>query len=176
MATFSLRSANYRIDFTKMTLIMTADFARNAYIEDTEEYKILTRLKKDFPDLKIERKTHRTPSKYKTKSGEEYNHNQFKDLTYNRMEKFLSRIPNGATYQKEYECVKDFATDLNGNGYPMVRKWFVEQFPNFRKNPMFYLNNSPELISGIAFLNKETSAPEADEVEAPESEELAEVA
>ena len=39
--------------------------------------------------------------------------------------------------------MKDFATDLNGNGYPMVRKWFVEQFPNFRKNPMFYLNNSP---------------------------------
>ena len=51
MATFSLRSANYRIDFTKMTLIMTADFARNAYIENTEEYKILTRLKKNFPDL-----------------------------------------------------------------------------------------------------------------------------
>ena len=35
---------------------------------------------------------------------------------------------------------------------------------------MFYLNNSPELISGIAFLNKETSASEADEVEAPEAE------
>ena len=51
MATFSLRPANYRIDFTKMTLIMTADFARNAYIEDTEEYKTLTRLKKDFPDM-----------------------------------------------------------------------------------------------------------------------------
>ena len=173
MATFSLRSANYRIEFTKMTLTMTADFALKAYDPSTEEYEILTRLKKDFPDLKIERKTHRTPSKYKTKSGEEYNHNQFKDLSYNRMEKFLSRIPNGATYQKEYECVKDFATDLNGNGYPLVRKWFVEQFPNFRKNPMFYLNNSPELISGIAFLNKETSAPEADEVEAPDVEETA---
>ena len=79
--------------------------------------------------------------------------------------------PNGAIYQKEYECVKDFATDLNGNGYPLVRKWFVDQFPNFRKNPMFYLNNSPELISGIAFLNKETSAPEADD-----TDELEEVA
>ena len=98
--TISLRSTNYRIDFTKMTLIMTADFALNAYIEDTEEYKILTRLKKDFPDLKIERKTHRTPSKYTTKSGEEYTHNQYKDLTYKRMEKFLSRIPNGATYRR----------------------------------------------------------------------------
>ena len=81
------------------------------------------------------------------------------------MEKFLSRIPNGAAYQKEYDCVKDFATDLNSNGYPIVRKWFVAQFPNFRKDPMFYLNNSPELISGLAFLNAATSAPEAEEAE-----------
>ena len=117
--------------------------------------------------MKIERKTHRTPAKYKTKSGEEYTHNQFKDLTYKRMEKFLSRIPNGKVFQEEYECVKDFATDLNGNGYTMVRKWFVAQFPNFRKDPLFYLNkaNSPELIGGLDFLNKETSAPEAEEVE-----------
>ena len=165
MAKISKREMNYRIDFTKMTLIMTADFADQAYIEDTEEYKILTRLKKDFPDLKIERKTHRTPAKNKTKSGEENTHNQFKDLTYKRMEKFLSRIPNGAAYQKEYDCVKDFATDLNSNGYPIVRKWFVAQFPNIRKDPMFYLNNSPELISGLAFLNAATSAPEAEEAE-----------
>ena len=165
MAKISKREMNYRIDFTKMTLIMTADFADQAYIEDTEEYKILTRLKKDFPGLKVARKTHRTPAKYKTKGGEEYTHNQFKDLTYNRMERLLSRIPNGAAYQKEYDCVKDFATDLNSNGYPIVRKWFVAQFPNFRKDPMFYLNNSPELISGLAFLNAATSAPEAEEAE-----------
>ena len=45
MAKISKREMNYRIDFTKMTLIMTADFADQAYIEDTDEYKILTRLK-----------------------------------------------------------------------------------------------------------------------------------
>ena len=159
MAKISKREMNYRIDFTKMTLIMTADFADRAYDPTTEEYEILTRLKKDFPDLKIERKTHRTPSKYKTKSGEEYTHNQFKDLTYKRMEKFLSRIPNGEAFQKEYECVKDFATDLNGNGYTMVRKWFVAQFPEFRKNPLFYLSHSPELVSGANFLEEETAPP-----------------
>lgn len=146
MATINKREMNYRIDYTRMTLIMTADFADNAYLHDTEEYEILTRLKKDFPDLKIERKTHRTPSKYTNKQGEEFTHNQFKDLTYKRMEKFLSRIPNGESFQKEYDCVKDFATDLNGNGYPIVRKWFVEQFPNFRKNPLFYVYNTPTLV------------------------------
>jgi len=171
MAKINKREMNYRIDFTKMTLIMSADFADRAYNSTTEEYKILTRLKKDFPDLKIERKTHRTPAKYRTKQGEEYTHNQFKNLTYKRMERFLSRIPNGANYQKEYACVKDFATDLNGNGYALVRKWFVAQFPHFRKDPLFYLNNSPELISGVAFLEKETAA-----LEAEKAEELAETA
>ena len=152
MAKISKREMNYRIDFTSMTLIMTADFADQAYNPTTEEYQILTRLKKDFPGLNIVRKTHRTPAKYTTKQGEEYTHNQFKDLTYKRMEKFLSRIPNGAAYQKEYDCVKDFATDLNGNGYPIVRKWFVEQFPHFRKDPMFYLNNSPLVLHGQKFI------------------------
>ena len=152
MAKICKREMNYRIDFTTMTLIMTADFADQAYIPTTDEYEILTRLKKDFPDLKVERKTHRTPAKYTTKQGEEYTHNQFKDLTYKRMEKFLSRIPNGAVYQKEYEWVKAFATDLNGNGYPIVRKWFVEQFPHFRKDPLFYLNNSPLVLHGQKFI------------------------
>lgn len=152
MAKICKREMNYRIDFTSMTLIMTADFADQAYIPTTDEYEILTRLKKDFPGLKVERKTHRTPAKYKTKSGEEYTHNQFKNLNYKRMEKFLSRIPNGAVYQKEYEWVKAFATDLNGNGYPIVRKWFVEQFPHFRKDPLFYLNNSPLVLHGQKFI------------------------
>ena len=152
MAKICKREMNYRIDFTTMTLIMTADFADQAYIPTTDEYEILTRLKKDFPDLKVERKTHRTPAKYTTKQGEEYTHNQFKDLTYKRMEKFLSRIPNGTAYQKEYEWVKAFATDLNGNGYHIVRKWFVEQFPHFRKDPLFYLNNSPLVLHGQKFI------------------------
>ena len=54
--TTSLRSANYRIDFTNMTLIMTAEFAEKAYDPATEEYKTLKRLKKDFPDLKVSSK------------------------------------------------------------------------------------------------------------------------
>ena len=128
MATIHKKEMNYRIDFSRMTLIMTAEFAANAYGPTTAEYKVLTRLKKDFPDLKIERKTHRTPTKYRTKSGEEYERNQFKDLTYKRMEKFLSYIPNGAKYQKEYDFVKDFATSMNGNGYTLVRTWFTNQF------------------------------------------------
>ena len=144
--TTSLRSANYRIDFTKMTLIMTTEFAEKAYNPATEEYETLKRLKKDFPDLKISKRTHRTPAKYVNKQGEEFKHNQFKDLTYNRMEKFMSSIPNHEIYEAEYKFIKDFATNTKGNGYPLVRKWFLIQFPLFHSNPMFYLYNSPALV------------------------------
>ena len=91
MAKISKSGLNYRVDFTTMTLIMTADFADRTYDSTSEEYELLTRLKKDFPGLKVARKTHRTPAKYNTKGGEEYTHNQFKDLTYKRMEKFCVR-------------------------------------------------------------------------------------
>lgn len=155
----------FSFDVVSQTLTITAKFAAMMNNPESEEYKLVAKFRNDFPNLRIAKRTHKSATHYTTKSGEKFNCNQFKNLTYDRMEKFLSRIPNGATYQKEYECVKGFATDLNGNGYPIVRKWFVEQFPEFRKNPLFYLNNSPKLISGIAFLNKETSAPEADEVE-----------
>ena len=54
--------------------------------------------------------------------------------------------------------MKDFASAIQTNGYTLVRKWFVAQFPEFRKNPLFYLYNSPELVSGAAFLEEETAA------------------
>ena len=157
---------NYRINFTTMTLTMTADFAERAYDPATDEYEILTRLQKDFPDLKIERKTHRTPKKYITQQGEVYTHNQFKGLTYERMEKFFSRIPNGQAYQEEYEFVKDFAKVVKDNAYVLVRKWFVEQFPKFHKNPMFYFEYAPNVITGVDFMNREsTASKEQEEVE-----------
>ena len=158
MATINKRDMNYRIDFPRMPLIMTAEFADNAYLPDTEEYEILTRLKKDFPDLKIERKTHRTPSKYTNKQGEEFTRNQFKDLTYKRMEMFISKIPNSKMYAEQYQEVKDFATAINGNGYSMVRKWFVAQFPNFRKDPMIYLNNKPVLVLAKTIMDEAIQA------------------
>ena len=53
MAKINKRKMNYRIDFTTMTLTMTAEFADNAYNPATEEYAILTRLQKDFPQLRV---------------------------------------------------------------------------------------------------------------------------
>lgn len=52
MATIHKKEMNYRIDFFRMTLIMTAEFAANAYDPTTAEYKVLNPLKEGFSRLK----------------------------------------------------------------------------------------------------------------------------
>ena len=142
---------------TTRTLTITAKFAEMMNDPTSEEYQLVVQFQTDFPGLRISKRTHRTPTRYNTKSGETYNRNQFKDLTYDRMEKFMSVLPQREGYLTEYNTVKAFACAAKGNGYPLVRKWFVEQFPEFRKNPLFYLNNSPLVLHGSTFIQKEAT-------------------
>lgn len=146
-------------DVISQTLTITAKFAKMMNDPQSDEYKLVQQFRKDFPNLTIAKKTHKSATSYTTKSGEKFNCNQFKNLTYDRMEKFISALPKNEGYLREYLFVKNFASAIQHNGYALVRKWFVAQFPEFRKNPLFYLYNTPELVSGFAFLEEETAAP-----------------
>ena len=139
---------NYRIDFTKMTLTMTAEFAERAYDPTTEEYEILTRLQHDFPRLRVVRKTHRSP---KTA-------NPAKGLTYERMEKYILLHENADELLDLFQKVQSA-----GRGYPYVKAWFIKQFPNYK--------NVPEFVNGKLRVVEPVEAPTAEE-----AEELAEVA
>ena len=151
--------AKFVFDVVSQTLTITAKFAKMMNDTTSDEYKLVQRFRKDFPNLTIAKKTHKSATSYTTKSGEKFNCNQFKNLTYDRMEKFISALPKNEGYLREYLFVKNFASAIQHNGYALVRKWFVAQFPEFRKNPLFYLYNTPELVSGFAFLEEETAAP-----------------
>ena len=142
----------FTFDAVSRTLTITAKFAYMMNDPESDESQLVAKFQTNFPDLRIAKRTHKTPTRYNTKSGETYTHNQFKDLTYDRMEKFISVLPQSKTYLAEYEVVKAFACAAKHNGYPVVRKWFVEQFPHFRKNPLFYLNNSPLVLHGNKFI------------------------
>jgi hypothetical protein len=149
----------FSLDVVSMTLTITAKFGKMMNDPQSDEYKLVQQFRKDFPNLTIAKKTHKSATHYTTKSGEKFNCNQFKNLTYDRMEKFISALPKNEGYLREYLFVKNFASAIQHNGYALVRKWFVAQFPEFRKNPLFYLYNTPELVSGFAFLEEETAAP-----------------
>ena len=147
-------------DVVSQTLTITAKFAKMMNDTTSDEYKLVQRFRKDFPNLTIAKKTHKSATSYTTKSGEKFNCNQFKNLTYDRMEKFIAALPKNEGYLREYLFVKYYASAIQHNGYTLVRRWFVAQFPEFRKNPLFYLSHSPELVSGATFLEEETSAPD----------------
>ena len=146
----------FKFDVVSQTLTITAKFNEQMANPMSEEYKLVMQFRADFPNLTIVRKTHKTPSHYTTKSGEKFNCNQFKNLTYDRMEKFISALPQNVEYMSEYTVVKNFATSVKGNGYPLVREWFMTQFPEFRKNPLFYLNNTPQIVKASTFMAENT--------------------
>lgn len=142
MAKISKRELNYRVDFTKMTLTMTAEFADNAYNPATDEYEILTRLQRDFPRLRVVRKTHRSP---KTA-------NPAKGLTYERMEKYIRLHENADELLDLFQKVQSA-----GRGYPYVKAWFVKQFPHY--------NEVPEFKNGKLRVVEPVEAPNAEEAE-----------
>ena len=136
----------YNFDFTTKTLTITKAFDEKASTPDTEEYILLTRFQRDFPDLTIVRKSHKSPKKYQAKSGEVYNCNQYKNLTYANMERFISVLPNSDDLMQVYYYLRYGIGKVQTNTYKIVREWFIQQFPLYRKDPLFYLNNEVKII------------------------------
>ena len=152
----------YKFDVVSQTLTVTANFADKMNDPSSDEYKLVVQFQSDFPNLTIAKRTHKSPSKCTSKAtGEKFNCNQFKNLTCDRMEKFIAALPNNEAYKREFDFVRYTASSIQTNGYKQVREWFVAQFPEFRKNPLFYLNNAPEVVDGAKFLNDEAAVPEA---------------
>lgn len=137
----------YKLDFVSNVITITADFAKAMNNPDSEEYKTIAKIRRDFPEMEIVRKTHKTPTKYRTKDGKTFNCNQFKNLTYENMETFMMGLPNGEAYMNEYLFLRNHASDIQTNGYTLIRRWFVKQFPDYQKNPLTYIHTQPEVVS-----------------------------
>ncbi len=150
----------FKVDFTSKTLTITKAFAEKAENPNSKEYKTLRRIIKDFPDFEVVRKTHKTPSKYRTKDGEEYNCNPNRHLTYKKMEIFIDSLKDGESKKEvknAYKFLRYKAGGVQTSTYKTVRDWFVEQFPYYRKDPLFYIKNQLEVIDYKPFLEqKET--------------------
>lgn len=159
----------YKYDVVSQTLTVTAKFAEMMNDPTSEEYKLVVQFQRDFPNLRVVKRTHKSPKRCTSKStGEKFKCNQFKNLTCDRMERFIEALPNHDAYLREFKFVRYTASRIQTNGYKLVREWFIAQFPEFRKNPLFYLYNAPELVSGGKFLADKAAAFENAETEAPE--------
>jgi len=159
---------NYVFSVVSQTLTMSAAFEK-AMIEsrESEEYKFYMRLREDFPNLRVVRKTHATPTHYNNSDGTRTTRNKHNDLTYERMERFLNALPDGAEYLTAYWELREKANDMCASPYAAVSAWFMKQFPQFRSNPLFYLDNKPKVIpySTVLEMAKAKKSPSVVKIE-----------
>ena len=142
----------YTFNPVAKTLVITAAFAKAIQDINSAEYALYTQLMADIPNLEVIRKTHKTPTKYQTKTGEKFNCNQFKNLTFDNMKAFIAGLPNSEEIMKSYGFLRDCGVLPQTSRYTVVRKWFIAQFPEFRKNPLFYLYNEVKVVDITPFV------------------------
>lgn len=152
----------FKFDAASKTLTITAGYAKKLNDMDSDEFKHYNAMMQAIPGLVVVNRSHRSPSKCtSTATGEKFNCNQFKNLKYENMEHFMYALPNSSEYLAEYKFLRDYASQMQTNAYKLVRMWFVAQFPHFRKNPLFYVYNTPDLVKASTVI----AEAEADETE-----------
>ena len=157
----------YVIDFAEQTLTLTAAFVDAANNPTSEEYALLCQFQRDFPNLRIVRKKHKTPTHYNNSDGTTTARNKHDGLTYEAMERFVKALPNGEVYVDAYNNVREKAEDMCASPYAAVSAWFMKQFPQFRSNPLFYLDNKPNIIpiSAVQEMAKAKKSPSVNAAE-----------
>lgn len=152
---------SYKFDIVSQTLTMTAAFAEAANDPTSAEYKLVRKFQRDFPNLRIDRKTHTTPTRYRNNDGSITARNKHNGLTYERMERFiLAMSPKDDTdYLEAFYDVRDKAEKMCASPYSTVSKWFMRQFPKFRTNPLFYIDHQPDIIDFSEVLEQAKKKP-----------------
>ena len=146
----------YVIDYTNSTITVNSSFYEKMQDPTSEEYKLIKAIRADYPEMRIVNRTHKTPTKYVSKStGEKFNCNQFKNLTYKNMEAFIDSLPDNKELMSAFKFLKYCGSLPQTSRYTAVRKWFVAQFPEFRKNPLFYLYNEVKVVDITPFIEEE---------------------
>lgn len=139
----------YSVNHVTRSIILTRNFAKEACIADTDEYKLLIKLRTDNPGYDI---IQRTITK---KEGKR------KPPSYKQMIKYITCVENSDFYMARFEAVREEAASKNGS-YARILKWFRQTFPNFYAMPEY--NSDNEIIVTPADYPAEEITPDTDSV------------
>lgn len=139
-------------DPVSKTLTITEGFQKKMQDVESKEFQYYSKMMASIPGLKVVHRTHKTPRSYTTKDGQVFACNPGKNLKYQNMENFIAGLPNAEQYMREYNFLRECAADLQTSRHNLVKKWFLAQFPNFRTNPLVYLNQVPTPINAKEFV------------------------
>ena len=111
---------NYKIDFAANTITISKPFAEKASKMGTAEFAMMMELRKLGMNFRVQQpKKHKKP---------EY------QLTYKKMEKYISCLKEAEGYLTMFRQVKETAKGTN-NPYLYVQNWFKATFPNYDAIP-----------------------------------------
>ena len=139
----------YSVNHMTRSIILTRNFAKAASIPDTDQYRLLIRLRTDNPGYEI---VQRTITK---KEGKR------KPPSYKQMKKYISCVENSDYYMARFEAMREEAASKNGS-YARVLKWFRQTFPNFYVMPEY--NSDNEIIVTPADYPAEETVSDTDSV------------
>jgi len=116
-----MTAISYSLDHTNGRIIATKDFLKHASVMNTEEYRTLVALRKDFPDYEIIRKT------INQNDGQK----RYKGLTENLMREYITAV-HGMDSQ-DYALFNSYAKTAKAYGYSfgVVKKWFLDHYDGF---------------------------------------------
>lgn len=121
-----MATKGYKINFANNTLVMNYKFYAASQEYGTKENTLVKVILADFPTLSVVVKAGRD---VKTT-------NKNKRLTYENMEKHISAYENSAELLDVFETVKALSKTA-ASPYKYVTDWFVVQFPDYKKAPVF---------------------------------------
>ena len=104
----------YNYDAINNTVKISNTFAKKASQVGSEEYEIMLKLRKDYPNLKVIKEE-------KTGNAQ---------LTYKKMEDFINMHRNKDGLLKAFKSAKTLSK-FHSMPYTFVMKWFNETFPYF---------------------------------------------
>jgi hypothetical protein len=70
------------------------------------------------------------------------------------MEAFIELLPNAEELLSVFNTLRTCANLVSTSPYTLVRTWFVEQFPLYRQDPMFYLTADVVVLSPEKYLKE----------------------
>lgn len=112
----------YKILFDENTVIMNYKFADAASKYGTKEYKLMKKIRKDFPGM----------AEVIVSGREQKSPKPNTRLTYEHMEKYISVYENADELKEAFKSVKALSS-VAASPYKYVSDWFKKQFPDYDK-------------------------------------------
>ena len=124
---------NYvRIDRANRQIVMDRTFARLSQIVGSEEYNRLQTARRDYEGFNVVTRTIRRNDKKECYRG----------LTYDYMERYILLHDKADERKKEFDELRLIA-ECHSKRYPVIKQWFLKQYPEIAKFGMPDLSESP---------------------------------